>query len=152
MAADERYIYWIARARHRLFSALDEALLAAAEVTTAQSAALFWLRKRDGARLSELSRGLDLDNSAITGMVDRLEKKGLVRRERIPGDRRATGVWLTPAGRETAERALPVVNDFNARVAEGFSDAELDAFMRVLRAIGRRFGGEGADEDVGAAS
>ena len=140
MDKDDRLIFLLAQARHRLMTGLDKALLEAAGVTTAQSGALFYLSINDGCLFKELSQGLMLDNSTITGMVDRLERKNLIERRSHPDDRRATKIYLTNAGREAAGRTLPVVKEYNQAIKEGFSSGEIDTFKRVLEAIIDRFG------------
>src|SRR5882724_11237534 len=52
-----------------------------------------------GCSQIELSRQLIMHRSNVTGLVDRLEARGLVRRDETPGDRRAFRVALTSAGR-----------------------------------------------------
>lgn len=135
MDKDDRLIFLLAQARHRLMTSLDRALLEAAGVTTAQSGALFYLSINDGCLFKQLSQGLMLDNSTITGMVDRLERKNLIERRGHPDDRRATKIYLTNAGRESAARALPVVKEYNKAIKAGFSAGEIDTFKRVLEAI-----------------
>jgi DNA-binding MarR family transcriptional regulator len=55
----------------------------------------------------ELSRQLLMHRSNVTGLVDRLEQRGLVRRQEVPGDRRAYSVGLTPAGAALLNKILP---------------------------------------------
>lgn len=52
----------------------------------------------DGLTQTDLSRALIMHRSNITGLVDRLEGRGLVARRKSAGDRRAWRVSLTPAG------------------------------------------------------
>ena len=56
-------------------------------------------RRPDGITMTELSRYLMVSNGNVTGIVDRLVADGHVERSAAPGDRRATVVALTPAGR-----------------------------------------------------
>ena len=140
MDKDDRLIFLLGQARHRLITILDKSLLNKAGVTTAQSGALFYLMKNDGCLLSQLSRGLMLDNSAITGMVDRLEKKNFIQRRSCASDRRAVKIYLTDAGREAAIRALPVVKKYNKAIKEGFSSEEINGFRRILQSVVDRFG------------
>lgn len=138
---DRRLILLLGRARHQVFTALDRALQERAGVSTAQAGALFQIRERGGCLLGDLSRGLGLDNSAITGLVDRLEKNGFALRKPERGDRRALRVVLTRAGRRAVEKALPVVRDFNEEVRACGSREDARAFGRVLEAIVRKFPG-----------
>src|ERR1700689_2343170 len=54
-------------------------------------------------RMSELADYLGLDKSTISGLVDRAEKRGLLKRAPSPGDGRATDVFLSAEGMQLAE-------------------------------------------------
>jgi DNA-binding MarR family transcriptional regulator len=58
-----------------------------------------------GLPLGELSQKMYLHPSTITGVVDRLEKKGYVSRDRDQEDRRVVMVQLTPKGKRLVKRA-----------------------------------------------
>jgi DNA-binding MarR family transcriptional regulator len=60
-------------------------------------------------KMSELAGYLGLDKSTITGLVDRAEKRGLLRRAPNPGDGRAVDVLLSTEGMELAERGATQV-------------------------------------------
>ena len=140
MGKDDRLIFLLGQARHRIITSLDKSLSETAGVTTAQSGALFYLMKNNGCLLRDLSRGLMLDNSAITGMVDRLEKRKFVKRRSSTRDRRALNIYLTDAGREAATKALTVVRKYNNAVKKGFSSEDIDMFRRILQSIINHFG------------
>ena len=53
-------------------------------------------------RMSELAGLLDIEKAALTGLADRAERRGLIARAPVPGDRRALSVGLTPEGRTAA--------------------------------------------------
>ena len=62
---------------------------------------------RDGLSQSELSRLLIMHRSNLTGLVDRLEKRGLLERHDVAADRRAYRVALTAAGIKLLRDILP---------------------------------------------
>ncbi len=67
---------------------------------------LLYVQTEDGVMSqSDLGRLLIVNRSNVTGLVDRLEKLGLVRRINDNGDRRVNRVALTETGRETARKA-----------------------------------------------
>jgi DNA-binding MarR family transcriptional regulator len=70
-------------------------------MTVIQLRLLGVLRDREPG-MQELARHLGLDKSSITGLVDRAERRGLVRRAAAPHDGRAVLVSLTEQGRELA--------------------------------------------------
>ena len=61
----------------------------------------------DGCSQIELSRLLIMHRSNVTGLVDRLESRGLLRRADNPADRRAFTVILTPAGKSSSAEIQP---------------------------------------------
>lgn len=61
----------------------------------------------DGVSQREISDILVVDRSNVTGLLDRMESAGWVRRDPVPGDRRAWSVRLTPAGRRLWETCEP---------------------------------------------
>jgi DNA-binding MarR family transcriptional regulator len=63
---------------------------------------------RTGLSQTQLGRELIMHRSNVTGLVDRLEQRGLVERKSVPGDRRAYRVVLTRAGREIMDEISPV--------------------------------------------
>ena len=61
----------------------------------------------EGLSQTEISRLLIMHRSNATGLIDRLEQRGLLQRRATPGDRRAYRVVLTPAARQLLARILP---------------------------------------------
>jgi DNA-binding MarR family transcriptional regulator len=89
----------------------------------------------DGRSVEVLAEAMRVSHSRAVRVVDRLEAAGLARRGPDPSDGRRTRVWLEPAGRELAERAL----EARARVLH-LAVAKLDAadvrdLERLLGAI-----------------
>lgn len=70
-------------------------------------AALVSLREwADGRSVEVLAEAMRVSHSRAVRVVDRLEADGLARREQDHSDRRRAMVWLQPAGRKLADRAL----------------------------------------------
>ncbi len=63
---------------------------------------LMRLAKADGVSMGEMARGIGVDPSYITALVDDLDERGLARREPAPDDRRVKIIVLTDAGRALA--------------------------------------------------
>ena len=70
----------------------------------------------DGLSQTDLSRQLIMHRSNLTGLVDRLEKRGLVTRREVAADRRAYSVVLTAAGTRLLREILPRYYKEAARV------------------------------------
>jgi DNA-binding MarR family transcriptional regulator len=82
----------------------------------------------------ELSAALMTDAPYTTVILDDLEKRGLVRREVNPADRRSKLVRITTAGRATARKAKKIQSAPPAALAE-LDDTELELLDRVLRRL-----------------
>jgi len=92
----------------RIFKALQDysqEVSSSFGITGPQLWALKTLSRHDGLALGDLSRQMYLHPSTITGVIDRLERKGYVARDRDRNDRRVVKVKLTPAGEELVAKA-----------------------------------------------
>jgi MarR family transcriptional regulator, negative regulator of the multidrug operon emrRAB len=90
-----------------LSDGIREATEAATGMAGAPPAALVSLREwADGSSVDVLAEAMRVSHSRAVRVVDRLEAAGLARRESDPSDGRRALVWLEPAGRKLAERAL----------------------------------------------
>ncbi len=106
-------------------------------ITIVQSWVLFYLSAQDGSSLKDIAGAIQLDSPVVTGLVDRLEKEGLVVREEDPGDRRSLKISLTPRGREVVEEVVPAVVEYNQRIRSIIPENDAHAFERALEALER---------------
>jgi DNA-binding MarR family transcriptional regulator len=140
MPPDDRLIYLLFTAQQKLRTYLKKMMTKEnVKVTTAQAGILFLLKQKDGRTMSELSQILSIDNSTITGLVDRLEKIGLVRRDASPHDRRASHVFINAHGLEEVDKAKRVIRMVNQEIKNGFSGEELESFNRILKSFFHKF-------------
>lgn len=102
-------------------------------ITIAQSFIILSLLEKDEQNVKDLAERLAIDSSAITGLVDRLEKEGLVERRVDPTDRRAFQIVLTTKGMELAEALRPVAVEFNENLKNDLSKGELAALSKFFR-------------------
>ena len=108
-------------------------------VTAAQSGLLFVLGRRDGVLMGEAGAALDLGMPGVSGLVERAVEAGLVEKRADPDDGRAWRLWLTAAGRRALARAKAGAAELNARLSEGFTDAEIDTVSRWLVSVQSKF-------------
>jgi len=87
----------------------------------------------DGLSQIELSRQLIMHRSNITGLVDRLEHRGLVRRKDLAGDRRAYRVVLTESGTALLKEILPHYYRRADDVWEGLSPERISQMTTDLK-------------------
>jgi DNA-binding MarR family transcriptional regulator len=89
---------------------------------------------RDGVAMTgaDLCTQLRHDSGALTRLIDQLESRGLVERERSREDRRAVRLRLTDTGTEMLQTLLPQVVERLNVVLRDFSRAEVAEFLRLL--------------------
>ena len=110
-----------------------EAELEPSGLTHAQWLPLYMLSLGRASTAAELARECDLDAGATTRLLDRLERKGLCRRERSAQDRRVVLLSLTAEGRQAARRVPQVLSQMHNQTLEGFSPQEWDTLKSLLR-------------------
>ena len=90
------------------------------------------LWQEDGLPTSCIGEKLQQVGGTLTGVLDRMEERGFVRRERDSQDRRIYRIWLTDSGREL-ENILPdIVADLHEETWNGVSKRERDIFSQLL--------------------
>lgn len=82
---------------------------------------------------ASMARDLGMDPASITRVLDRIEAKGLLRRERSQTDRRVVHLALTDAGREVAAEVPKVLSRVLNQHLNGFSHAECELLLSMLR-------------------
>jgi DNA-binding MarR family transcriptional regulator len=117
-------------------SAFDRCLKPLA-VTRSQWWVLAYLSREDGMTQSQLAEELDLGKVAVGGLIDRLEKGGLVRREADAEDRRVNRVFLEPRSKQLVAKMRKVSHRMNERILQGIADDRLEASAATLDAMKR---------------
>ncbi|MGA2556490.1 MAG: MarR family transcriptional regulator [Verrucomicrobiota bacterium] len=88
----------------------------------------------DGLSQVDISRQLIMHRSNATGLIDRLEQRGLLQRRATPGDRRAYRVVLTPAARQLLARILP---DYHRLAEEVWGNLPVARVSQLLDDLSR---------------
>lgn len=83
----------------------------------------------------ELSRKTGLAKTTLTGMLDRLEKQGHVRRNFDPADRRSVRITLTPQARSLNDRYVAVSEEMTEKFYKGFTDEDIQEFEKYLQRV-----------------
>jgi DNA-binding MarR family transcriptional regulator len=137
---DERLIYLLFTAQNRLRMHIrDELMAAGMKITLVQAGILFLLKQKNGQPMSKLSRLLFLDNSTITGLIDRLERSGFVLRKVNPKDRRSSLIHITRQGTKEVNKAETVIHLVNEEIKAEFSKEEIESFKRILNSFMAKF-------------
>lgn len=82
-----------------------------------------------------LAKAIGADKTRIIGVLDELQRRGLISREPDPADRRVNLVSLTEAGRALRDRAQRDIQDREDRLLERLPADDRRVFLRALRAL-----------------
>jgi len=104
-------------------------------LTVPQLTALRTLSARQEMSIGGLTRAVHLSQPTVTGILDRLEDRGLVARHRSPEDRRRVEVRLTPAGQEVLAQAPPLFQDGFATKLKGLEEWERSLILSALQRL-----------------
>lgn len=117
---------------HQLF----KAELAPYGVTPGQYAVLKCLWDENGQTGKQLAERLFLDGSTVTGVMDRMEQKGLIIKKADPRDRRALQVNLTDKGRNLEEPLTKVIEEANQKALRRLDEARANELKQLLHTFG----------------
>jgi DNA-binding MarR family transcriptional regulator len=109
---------------------------AALDITAAQFQVLKRLWQSDGLVTSVLAKDICATNSTLTGVLDRMESKKLIRRSPCAHDRRAVEIWLMAGGRALEKPLMKVIQEMSEKALEGFSTSQRQSFLRMLEKVG----------------
>jgi DNA-binding MarR family transcriptional regulator len=113
---------------------------------------LMRLNKEDGVSMGEMARGIGVDPSYVTALVDDLDARGLARREPAPYDRRVKIIVLTDEGRKLAREISGILSVPPAALAS-LTQAELRQMRDLLdKVLAAREAEVASKERVAAAS
>jgi DNA-binding MarR family transcriptional regulator len=130
-ASKHGIIRLVNRVRVELIDALDLEL-AKFDVTAAQVIVLACVANKEADSPARLCKNISYDPGAMTRMIDRLEQKGLVRRNPNPDDRRATNLEITTAGRALYPQLLAAKELVQSQFLRGFSEQEVRVLEQLL--------------------
>lgn len=114
------------------FERFSGASVRSSGLTHAQFDIIATLGNTPGMTYKELGDKTLITKGTLTGVIERLEAKGLVVRERCPVDKRSFYVRLTPAGVAMFEAVFPAVVEQGRALFSSYTDADFDAMDQTL--------------------
>ena len=120
---------------YQAFAEFDARGHRASGLTTGQADVIFTLGNTDGLTFREIGERTLITKGTLTGVIDRLEAKGLVERVAFPGDRRCTQVRLTAAGQRCFEERFPAHIAYLKARFDRLSADERAAALAALRTL-----------------
>lgn len=105
--------------------------------------ALVMIVDNPGVRQSQLADALAIERPNLVVIIDELEQRELITRERVPTDRRAYALKATLAGRRLCEKAVKANLAQEAELITGLSTKERAAVIKAMSTIERAIGTQG---------
>jgi len=122
----------------RTFNAIHANLvltLKAFDLRMVTYSALIVILENRGLRQAELAKALRIDRGNAVAIVDELEKRKLITRDRHPDDRRSYALHITESGRELCESAIKADRECEARILSGLDASRLNQLFDTLSDI-----------------
>ena len=121
----------------REFAKRETHAFARGRISVPQMLILEYLQRRRACIMRELARSLSITTSAVTGLVDRMEGAGLVRRARHPTDRRAIRIAATAKGLATIRDVLRQKERLFHAVMARLPAAQQRAYVELMETVHR---------------
>ncbi|WP_028828848.1 MarR family winged helix-turn-helix transcriptional regulator [Proteocatella sphenisci] len=101
-------------------------------VTRVNWIAIYYIGENNGISQRELSNKMDVNESSIARLLDRMEKEEFTIRTKDLKDRRTTRIFLTDKGKSLRKSLIPLAEEFQNDVTRELSADELEVFKKVL--------------------
>ena len=101
-------------------------------LTPPQHSTLIVIDRRPGIDQAALARAIGFDRATIGQVLEGLERRGLLRREGSPEDKRRKTLLLTPEGQALLKRAKPAIRRTSERLLEPLRESEREHFVKLL--------------------
>ena len=102
------------------------------QISAAQLNCILTLYEYGPLPLSQIAKHMMVNSSTVTGVVDRLEKKGFAERMRNSPDRRVITIQLTEVGKKLAENAPPPIQQ---KIIDGLKQTEKAKIEQIVRSL-----------------
>ena len=126
--------FLLSTAQHNVFQYLS-VKLSSLGITPSQYSVLSCLWGRSHATPKQLAEILGIETSTVSGLLDRLQKNGLIDRIVNSEDRREVQVIATQKGRDLEKPVTVIIDDMNKEVLKTFTRDEIDKLKSMLRII-----------------
>jgi DNA-binding MarR family transcriptional regulator len=130
----------LARRFHQICTGVTAEILEGEDITPMQWSVLAAILEEPGSAQAHIAKRLGIDAVTLGQTIDALERKGLVKRQADPADRRGRQLFITPRGTDLRLRLRPAMREAQNRLLSPLNKAErvalLDMLARVVVANG----------------
>jgi len=132
MPGPENYICFKLNKVRRKIHRYYESKLAPFNITPVQFYVLSALWDKDKIKFKDLAHRLDMDGSTLTGILDRLEKRGFIERKQDPEDRRSVLVYLTAESKEIRPEMIEIAQNLDHDFRDKVPEEDFQLLLKVL--------------------
>ena len=126
--------YWLILAARAYQKAFDEEL-APYHLTYRQAQVLGWLVLEGSLSQVELADRMMIEPATLVGVLDRMERDGLIYRTTVSSDRRKKKIQISESAGEVWGNVIASAKRVRSRATAGLSDRQLKAFFKMLQTI-----------------
>lgn len=105
------------------------------DLTNDQYYMLRYIEQRESCTSTALAEAFNVNKSAITAIITRLDEKKLIKRSRDEGDRRVVYIALTEEGSRLFKKTEKKIHDLVEKMISGFEEEEIRAFIRTYEKL-----------------
>lgn len=105
------------------------------DMTPSLFAVLVVINANPGLKQNELAKAVHLDRSTVVSAIDKLERRKLVQRKRVAGDRRTNALQLTDAGSTLLAQLIVEVSEHERRLAAQLTHTERETLIQLLSKV-----------------
>ncbi|WP_130869108.1 MarR family winged helix-turn-helix transcriptional regulator [Intestinimonas massiliensis (ex Afouda et al. 2020)] len=128
----DQSFHYLLMAAQGLFQRAVMGELSKAGLTTGQPKVLDYLGLHDGSIQKQIAAGCQIDPATLTGLLGRMEEKGLIERRSQDGDRRSLYVYLTAEGWEKQKLVRAAMGRMEEQVLDSLDQSQRDALKAGL--------------------
>lgn len=140
MDSNKQIGYYLERTTRQVKLAFTQAFIKAGiDLTPEQWVLLDYLMSENGVSQTELAAKSYKNAPTVSRIIDVLERKNYVERQRFSNDRRRYKIFLTALGQEIAEKALPIAQSLRAQGWNDLEEEDYDQFIRIVETVFKNF-------------
>jgi MarR family transcriptional regulator, organic hydroperoxide resistance regulator len=133
--ASPQSIGYLVRYGYRAFARAISVELQPYDITSGQWSVLRVLWEDEGLSQVELADRMRVEKASLTGVLDAMEKRGLILRTRNTKDRRKVNIHLTNRARALKDKLLPYIGKVTRKATRGMTVGNIDTLQRLLTQV-----------------
>lgn len=135
MRGETMSFHYLLMANQAIYQRKLMELLSDTGLTMGQPKILDYLSLHDGASQRDIAAYCYIEPASLTSVLNGMEKKGLIQRRRMNGNRRTFHIFLTEQGKVQSKRVEEAFGEMEAETFADFSQEQAAGFMKMLAAI-----------------